>query len=762
LRLVFSEGGRITLERVGKLTSGAEALVEEFAPMGILPSSRFWVFKMRMERLDVVILLAEGSDTAYERFKRERTVILDGIGPAKMALWYRGSGKGVERIVKRVAPRGFLHNPLLLGRVAKELQEQGVRLAPTKKGRGALVAFKEKRKITICAAGGRIEVRHHPMLEPNLEEICERFAPEEVLFDARSLHLLSFALEERGGWVEVETGAWRLARLAGTNGYLAMPSERFLHQIELLPSLTEEDDETREGIRPYLDQFGTMKAPKALPRLAGALEAMNRTLRVGEGVEDLVKMAAEKESAFPDILRLPLLPHQEKGAAFLTVVKRGLLGDEMGLGKTVQAIAAVKALRERGEVSKALIVVPASLRTQWAEEIQRFTGEEAVVVRGTPKQRKELWATPSFWRIVNYEILLRDDGGPAAEEGALVLDECQRVKNWRSKTTRAVQKLKPVVVFGLTGTPLENNAEELYTVVRTIDARVLGTMPYRFRRRYLVLDHFGGVVEVKRIPEMRRRIEGIFLRRKKEEVLKDLPPLLERVHRVGLPTAQFKVYRRLEAEAKEAWSAREDGEGFGSILEGLLRMREACDDPALVGEEGKSGKWEELSLLLEGIKIKGKKVLLFTEWTRMAKILSDRLTQSGWENEVYHGGLSQKERDGVIEAFLEDSNHRVLVATDAAAHGLNLQGVDLVVNYELPFNPAKLAQRIARAHRIGIHRPVLALHLVAEGTVEERVLEILDKKRDLFSRIVDGQEEAIKVGMGMEEMLASLLGKRTT
>lgn len=760
----FGAKGAIRVAPLGLLEEAAREALAALAPGGRLRPRGFWLLRRRLADLGVALVVPKEDGAWLRAHERRFTVTADRLQSGGLGLFYRGDDQRIDALVKRAAPKGWLRNPLHLGRVAKELEGAGARLAFTPRGEEALAALRRRKKVWVREAAGGVEVSHHPGLDKRLAAVVERWTTDEALDDPLTLPLLEEELLSGHCWLEVSEDARRLASLAGMSAVLIAPSVRFLHQAQVLPPLEQMAERTRGICAPFVDGFGLLAQPRAADNLLSSLREAGVEARVHPAVAELAAAADEIAAGAPDgLLELPLMPHQATGAAFLLRRGRALLADEMGLGKTVQAIAAVKMARERaGGELPALIVAPASLRGQWAEEIERFTGESAVVVRGPPAKRQALWEAPAPWRVCNYEILLRDDARPAAAGAILVLDEAHRLKNWRAKTVRAVAKLRPRMVFGLTGTPLENSLEELYTVLRAIEPEALGDAPGRFRSRYLVVNNFGGVVGTKREDEVARRLQGVMLRRRKAEVLADLPDLAERVHRVFLSPAQRGLYKKLSAQATAQWRELPAGEGFGDVLTALLRMREACDDPALLGEEGPSAKWDELLAILESLgDPPTSKAIIFTEWTRMARIIQDRLEKGGRPCRLFHGGIDEPARQAAVDDFLGLEEVAVLVATDAAAHGLNLQGAGLVINFDLPYNPAKVAQRIARAHRIGSQDPVLALHLVAEATVEERILGILRRKHALFEKVVGDTAAQFSAGLGMEEILEALLGKRT-
>src|SRR5262249_8448150 len=242
------------------------------------------------------------------------------------------------------------------------------------------------------------------------------------------------------------------------------------------------------------------------------------------------------------LLRVPLYPYQLRGALFAACRGRCILGDDMGLGKTVQTLAAAEFLaRERG-VERVLVVAPASVKYQWEGEIRKYTCRPAQVIEGTTPQRRALYREPTFFRLINYEVALRDlDEINAWQPDLIVLDEAQRIKNWESKTTRAIKKLRSHYAIVLTGTPLENKLEELYSIVQFVDDRRLGPA-FQFLHDHRVLDSTGKLVGYRNLDRIREKLQPILLRRTRREVLSQLPARTDSTIFVELSDAQKGPY----------------------------------------------------------------------------------------------------------------------------------------------------------------------------------------------------------------------------
>jgi hypothetical protein len=447
-----------------------------------------------------------------------------------------------------------------------------------------------------------------------------------------------------------------------------------------------------------------------------------------------------------NLLSVSLYDYQIRGALFLACRGRSILGDDMGLGKTPQTLAAVELLaRERG-ISRVLVVAPASVKYQWESEIKKFTPRAVQVIDGSPDERKDQYAQPTFYRLVNYEQVVRDrEAINAWKPDVIVLDEAQRIKNWESKTSRAVKKLQSRYAMVLTGTPLENKLEELYSIVQFVDERRFGPA-YQFLHDHRVLDSNGQLTGYRNLDKIREKLEPIFLRRTRAEVLSQLPARTDSIVFVELTDAQRRPY-----EEQRAALARLLGKGYLTdldrkrILACIVNMRMLCDSTYLFDKQTNlSPKLNEFAELIpELLGEEEHKVVVFSQWETMILKTAEVLDRLNIGYVILHGGLPGKDRKAILEKFRNDAACRVFLSTDAGGVGLNLQTADTVVNLELPWNPAVLEQRIARVHRMGQSRPVRVVNFVTRNTIEERVLRTLESKQNLFAGVFDGDEDEI-------------------
>jgi superfamily II DNA or RNA helicase len=482
-----------------------------------------------------------------------------------------------------------------------------------------------------------------------------------------------------------------------------------------------------------------------------------------------------------NVISTPLYGYQEEGVLHLTFGRRTMLADDMGLGKTVQAIAATALLKQLRDIQHVLIVCPASLKHQWAREIRRFSSLSVQVIEGNPIQRRDLYRDLQFFNIINYELVRFDEEEIIRREFDLViLDEAQRIKNWRTKTADKVKRLRSPYAFVLTGTPLENRLDELYSIFQFIDPTILGPL-WRFNNRYYETERRPSgsykVLGYKNLDELRRRIAPYVLRRVRDEVLLDLPQRIDSNFFVEMTSPQWKAYEeyeqrvaRLMAQARRRPLTPEEHK---ILLGCLVKMRLICNALALHDPEIKpqdrektAPKLRELREILgEEVASNGHKAILFSQWSNMLALTEPALERLklGWVKLT--GDVPTKKRGALIAQFFEDPKCKVFLSTDAGGVGLNLQAASMVINLDLPWNPAVLDQRIARAHRHGQPHTVNVVNLIAEGTIEERMLDTLAAKRAVFEAALNEDSDVSDLsfqdaGSGVLQRLEVLLGAR--
>ena len=457
--------------------------------------------------------------------------------------------------------------------------------------------------------------------------------------------------------------------------------------------------------------------------------------------------------AFDDLVGVPLYPYQREGALFAARAGRCLIGDEMGLGKTVQAIAAVEILARLFGVERVLVVCPTSLKHQWEREIGRFTQRVPLVVGGPLAARHAQLLADGFYKITNYDTVHRDlEAIRRWAPDVVILDEAQRIKNWTTRAARSVKQITSPYAIVLTGTPLENRLQELVSIVEFVDRHRLGPT-YRFLHDHQLVDDGGRVVGYRDLDRIGRTLAPILIRRRKAEVLAQLPGRLEKRLVLPMTTQQLAHHeenREIVARIVHKWRRYRflSEADQRRLMVALQRMRMACDSTYLLdGTTDFGPKPDEAATLLEEIFEEPEtKVVVFSQWLRMHELLARRFAQRRWDHVLFHGGVDGPRRTALVDRFRDDPRCRAFLSTDAGGVGLNLQHASVVLNMDLPWNPAVLEQRIGRVHRLGQTRPVRVVHFIAQGTIEEGMLARLGFKRSLFAGVLDGGEREVFLG----------------
>lgn len=463
-----------------------------------------------------------------------------------------------------------------------------------------------------------------------------------------------------------------------------------------------------------------------------------------------------------------LYPYQTDGVAFLAANGRALLADDMGLGKTLQAIAAALWLRNNSGVERVLIVCPASLKHQWAREIERFSDAPVQIIQGKAEERGVQYRRGAGFYIANYELILRDVSviNETLCPDLLILDEAQRIKNWRTKIASAVKLIPSRYAFVLSGTPLENRLEDLYSLMQVVDPHVLGPL-WRYRVDFHVTDDKGKVLGYRNLSELRRRLQRVMLRRDRRLVRDQLPDRINQRIDIELTPKQWELHdAAMGAAGIIANLAKRrpltPGES-NRLMAALQSARMACNAVGLVDKESEgSPKLDEMEHLLEALcQQSGLKVVIFSQWERMTQMVEQRVRALGLGCVRLHGGVPTAKRGDLTDRFRDDDSIQVFISTDAGATGLNLQSASVLINLDVPWNPAVLEQRNARIHRLGQKSQVQIILMVAVGAYEESVLYMLESKRHLFDNVVDidASEEVVGVSKKLLEVLVEDLNR---
>ncbi|MGP6147047.1 DEAD/DEAH box helicase [Jeotgalibaca sp. A122] len=444
----------------------------------------------------------------------------------------------------------------------------------------------------------------------------------------------------------------------------------------------------------------------------------------------------EKNYPFPEALSAKLRPYQEEGYQWLKTLDEygfgGVLADDMGLGKTIQALTYIASTIEK-ENEPILVICPSSVLFNWQKEAKQFIpGIEPVLITGTKEEREALIKKAKqdqtkLW-ITSYPVLLRDaEYYQDIHFRSVILDEAQIVKNNIAKTTKAVRQIKANTKFALSGTPLENQLGELYSIFSIV---VPGLFPTQ--KGFKDLD----------IAQINRKIRPFVLRRLKKDVLTELPDKVESIEYIDLAESQKSLYlsqlRLVRNETSELLDAGTVDENRIKILAGLTRLRQICCDPRLVNPdyEGESAKLTRLMEYLDNARENGKRVVLFSQFTQMLQLIQKRLAEQNRDYFYLDGRTANIDRLKLTTRFNEGEKDLFLISLRAGGTGLNLTGGDTVILYDSWWNPAVESQATDRVHRFGQTKKVQVIRMICAGTIEERINELQGKKRELIDQVI--------------------------
>jgi superfamily II DNA or RNA helicase len=499
-----------------------------------------------------------------------------------------------------------------------------------------------------------------------------------------------------------------------------------------------------------------------IPRLqAGYLDGAFRELNgaIIEAPQDWVQWTGAQRQLTPlepvplGSLENVLRPYQKEGVYWLKFLSRnglgGILADEMGLGKTVQTLAFLKTL-----TGPSLVVCPSSLIFNWAREAAKFIpGSKVLTIEGPNRSTLFSQIPQSDLILTSYPLLRRDaERYRGIEFAGIVLDEATHIKNPDTQNAQAALSLRGRARFVLTGTPIENSVRDLWPLLQFVMPGYLGPRD-DFRERYELPIGRGSAPERERLS---RRLRPVMLRRLKKDVAKDLPEKIEQVAYCDLSPEQTELYQKLHQEGRrkveQHASEKNQGKARMAMLTALLRLRQVCCDLRLVGQtvDRPSAKIELLSELLEEAIDGGHRVLVFSQFVSMLRLIQDQLKESGTPFCYLDG--ETKDRGAEVDRFQQNNDIPVfLISLKAGGVGLNLSAADTVVHFDPWWNPAVEAQATDRAHRIGQTRVVTSYKLIARGTVEEKILNLQRRKRELIDAMVES-DEPLMTGLSMGEI----------
>lgn len=551
--------------------------------------------------------------------------------------------------------------------------------------------------------------QHNGWLEVSFE--CEALTEEER-------HEIVLSILEKKKYYRLPEGA-----------FLSLESPEFQSFQEMYSQLGVRKENVKQG------QGGAVEvALSSILHHDFNQEEGTSAIRYGETLQNMLHQLHNPDTFAlqpPASLTYPLRDYQVRGFRFMSVLANyglgGILADDMGLGKTLQSIAFIVSRREQ----RTLIVAPASLIYNWAEEFQKFAPHIAVeVIAGEKAQREAIIKhdqTASVWTTTYHTLRLDIDLYQGIQLDTLILDEAQAIKNTSSQTSQALRKLSANCSFALTGTPVENKLEDMWSIFHIVFPPLLGS-----RRRFLNMS-----------PEkIGKRVAPFILRRLKRDVLHELPDRIDSTMHTDLHSEQKRLYQAYLTKLQTDTTSDLQEGSFQAhrmkILAGITRLRQICCHPALFIDdyEGGSSKLEQLLELVQEACDSGKSILVFSQFTSMLQIIANTLDQQGIKYFYLDGSTPSKERLTLCHRFNEGERSVFLISLKAGGTGLNLTGADTVILYDLWWNPAVEEQAAGRAHRMGQKQVVQVIRLVTKGTVEEKILALQERKRKLLNEVV--------------------------
>lgn len=530
------------------------------------------------------------------------------------------------------------------------------------------------------------------------------------------------------------------------SGYVEIPLAAILQFNRTLQALDAEKMEDADGFDVY--RVETFKVG-----LIGELLEQGVELEMSDKFAQFWKLITSfntlEDAPIPEKVNADLRPYQKQGFNWLWFLYsyglNGILADDMGLGKTLQTLVLLQHAKDKDGSKPSLVVCPSSIVYNWVNEARRFTPDLKVVqLTGSDRHLIYRQIEDADLVVTSYALMRRD---ARALKGysfrTVILDESQNIKNWESLTAKAAKKLQCNHRLALSGTPIENRLLELWSVFDFLMPKFLYDID-EFRYRYVTPIEERGNIDAER--RLKKQVFPFILRRLKQDVAKDLPPKVESLSYCELTEAQQELYLDiLEKTRDEVFSQVADRGVDGSqmsIFSALLRLRQICCHPSLLGDElskgvKESGKFEAIKPMLMEIMEEGGRILFYSQFVEMLKIVRAWLEVEGVRYEYLTGETPSEKRGEIVDRFNRDESIPIfLISLKAGGTGLNLTGADYVFLYDPWWNPAAEDQAADRAHRIGQTKTVFVYRMVTRGTVEEKIMKLKGRKRDLVDSII--------------------------
>lgn len=422
----------------------------------------------------------------------------------------------------------------------------------------------------------------------------------------------------------------------------------------------------------------------------------------------------------------------------------------MGLGKTIQAIGTAELLRKEGLIGSVLILCPTSLKYQWRSEIKKFTDAEVFVIEGNHLKRKDAYNRPEPYKIISYNSAANDIKILGSlQTDMLIMDEVQRLKNWNTQISRAARKIESDYSVILSGTPLENKLDELYSIVEFVDNFRLAPY-YIFKENHIITDETGKVLGYKNLNKIGEKLNDILIRRRKKDVKLQMPKRMDKNLFVPMTKEQMGMHAEWQFQVSflvKRWRAHHflSDKDRKRLLLLLSQMRMVCDSSYILDQKTRfDTKVDEcINIISDIISEEGEKVVVFSQWERMTRLIAKELEKKEIGYEYLHGGVPSEKRKNLVDNFMNEPSSRVFLSTDAGSTGLNLQAAATIINIDLPWNPAVLEQRIGRIYRLGQQNNIQVINLVTPDSIEQEMLGKLRFKTSMFEGVLDDGEDSI-------------------
>lgn len=525
---------------------------------------------------------------------------------------------------------------------------------------------------------------------------------------------------------------------------------------------------------------GKLQIPKYKAFEVHGLQDENPLFQEAEDFKDLVadfeKVFEENQKSdfqkspltLPREMNANLRQYQNRGFQWLATLSAygfgGILADEMGLGKTIQALTYLAKEKEKGAEMPSILVVPTSLVYNWEDEIRRFTPNlKTLIISGSKEEREEKIRSIGEYDVIitSYPLLRRDkDFYEPYRFHACILDEAQYIKNKSSQSAKAVKTLKGKHRFALTGTPLENNLTELWSIFDFLIPGYLGSYKSFVEKYQKPISVSGDQLALRKL---KRKIEPFILRRLKTDVLKELPEKMEGKILVDMTKEQQKIYsvylQKIKGEIKDTVREKGIDRSQIQILAGLTRLRQISCHPGVFieGYEGGSGKLQALAEIIDQGLGEEHRFLIFSQFTGVLKMVRKDLEEKGYKPLYLDGSTPMNQRGDLVKTFNGGEVPIFLISLKAGGTGLNLTSADVVIHLDPWWNPAVESQATDRAHRIGQKKMVQVKKLIARGTIEEKIHQIQEQKKEIVDQIVQ-KGETMLTKLSKEELLDLLEG----